>query len=180
MEKRAQRRTGSSLQCGRKRNGKEKAERLPAEKAEVGHVLKTLPVIDRNGEIRQEKVEIRNTLKDMRLMSVEALQWTGEKGRFVADTGRGLTIQGCREETGTAWLRAGERKSILVDLDPIAPSGEDETICRICFRGVHGGIHCPMKEGTVCYQHCFECKYGQWSGDHQSCRYRHKKGPALW
>lgn len=130
--------------------------------------------------MREEKVEIRNTLKDMRLMSVEALQWTGEKGRFITDTGRGLTIQGCREETGTAWLRAGERKSIRVDLDPIAPSGENETICRICFRGVHGGIHCPVKEGTVCYQHCFECRYGQWSGDHQSCQYRHKKGPALW
>lgn len=130
--------------------------------------------------MRQEKVEIRNTLKDMRLMSADALQWTGEKGRFITDTGRGLTIQGCREETGIAWLRAGERKSILVDLDPIAPSGENETICRICFRGVHGGIHCPVKEGTVCYQHCFECRYGQWSGDHQSCRYRHKKGPALW
>lgn len=77
---------------------------MPAEKAEVGRILKTITVIGRNGKVLPEKVEIRNTLKDMRI----------------------------------------------------------------------------MKDGNVCYQHCEKCRYGHWTGDHYACRYRYKKGPALW
>lgn len=33
-------------------------------------------------------------------MAVDAIQWTGKKGRFMADAGRGLTIQGAEEKTG--------------------------------------------------------------------------------
>lgn len=101
----------------------------------MGRILKTIPVIGRNGEVLPGKVEIRNTLKDMRLMAVDAIQWTGKKGRFITDTGRGLTIQGAEEETGVTWLRAGKRKPILADLDAVVPSGKDELICRICLQG---------------------------------------------
>lgn len=153
---------------------------MPAEKAEVGRILKTITVIGRNGKVLPEKVEIRNTLKDMRIMAVDAIQWTGEKGRFIANTGRGLTIQGVEEETVVVWLRAGKKQPILADLDAVVPSGKDELICRICFQGIRGGVRCPLKDGNVCYQHCEKCRYGYWTGDHYACRYRYKKGPALW
>lgn len=146
----------------------------------MGCILKTIPVIGRNGEVLPGEVEIRNTWKDMRLMAVDAIQWTGKKGRFMTDAGRGLTIQGAEEETGVTWLREGKRQPILADLDAVVPSGKDELICRICFQGIRGGVRCPLKDGNVCYRHCEKCRYGHWTGGYYACLHRYKKGPALW
>lgn len=146
----------------------------------MGHVLKTIPMVNKNREVFPYEIEIRSSLKDMRLMAVDAVIWTGKPGRFATDTGRGLTIANAEAETGVTCFRAGKRVNILADLDPEVLSGKDELICRICFQGVNGGVYCPMKGGNVCYQHCEKCRYGHWTGGYYSCRYRYKKGPALW